>query len=89
MTLSTQWISHLKTADDRTHFTDTVYNSSNDVVFMRLKQILVEKLEALKRAERDPKSYELSSWAFAQADNNGSIRTLTQIVDLLSHVKDK
>lgn len=88
MTLSTMWTAHLQTKEDKDGFTNTIYNHSNDVVLMRLRAIIKRSLESIQGQERSPGAYSSPSWAFAQADANGSIRTLKQIDDLLSFVKE-
>ena len=88
MTLSTLWLQDIKSQEDKEHFAQTVYNSSNDVVLMKLKKILKQRLASLEVIERKADIYDSPNWAYLQADSNGTVRTTKQILQLLDHVKD-
>lgn len=86
--LATLWLDHLKTKEDRDHFSDTIYNHSNDIVLMKLYDIIKKKRQALEISERSTANYNAASWAYMQADNNGAIRSLKQLETLLEFVKE-
>lgn len=77
----TAWTSHLKDPKDKQEFEKTVQGSRR--VLNRLKDILEEREKELNNSELDPNTYEEASWAYRQADINGSKRTLNSLRKLV------
>lgn len=50
----------------------------------RLTTILEEKVDALRRDNRQKSSYESPSWAYVQADYIGYERAIYEVISLLS-----
>jgi hypothetical protein len=88
MNLATLWTDHLKDQEAKDNFSQLVINHSNDLVLMKLKQIIQKKLDSLAISERDLKMYNRANWPYMMADNNGAIRALKQVETLLEFVKD-
>lgn len=55
---------------------------------MKLKDIIVKKIDSLQSSERNLDMYNLANWPYKMADNNGAIRALKQVETLLEFVKD-
>jgi hypothetical protein len=76
MKLATMWTSHLKTQKEKDNFKEYILNSSS--LWDRLGSLLREKIP--KSLETD---YEVASWAYYQADQNGYERALREILAIL------
>lgn len=63
------WTKHLKTEEEIKRFEQTVQSAKP--VLDRLKQIILEKEEALGRDEMSLKSFDTPNWEFKQAFKNG------------------
>jgi hypothetical protein len=56
---------------------------SSSFLRKRLTQILEEKVAAKQRECMNVSNYEKNSWAFQQADSQGYLRALTEILSLI------
>lgn len=50
--------------------------------------MLERRKESLFRRQIEQKNYESASWAYHQADLNGQIKQVTELLNLLKFVKD-
>lgn len=73
------WTSHLKDPKEIEDFKVYVKNSS--ALINRLSDILEAKLDAVERPKKT--DYDCPSWAYEQADRNGQVRTLLDILEIL------
>jgi hypothetical protein len=48
----------------------------------------MRRKEALTRKQMDQKNYDSASWAYHQADLNGQIRQVTELMNLLKFVNE-
>jgi len=86
--LSTLWTKHLSSKEDQKNFTDAVYNNNNNVVLLRLRKLIKEDYEATVKQSFSKQNYASPAWAAQQADYNGTLRTLKELLDLLSFLED-
>jgi hypothetical protein len=56
---------------------------SSSVLRKRLAQILEEKVSSKQRECMNVSNYEKNSWAFQQADSQGYLRALAEILSLI------
>ena len=78
---SMRWTKHLKEAKAKAEL-EARLSSCNDVLSV-LKNILEEDLKALDKNMMSKDHYNTECWAYFQADQMGSKRTLTRIMELL------
>jgi|TARA_R110000787_G_scaffold227545_2_gene335211 hypothetical protein len=69
------WTAHIKDPKDRNKFAEYVRNSTD--LLGRLTEIIDMKLTIAKRSTKT--DYESPGWAYRQADQNGTIRTLEDL----------
>lgn len=79
--LSTLWTKHITDEKERAQFRETVQHST--LVLGRLRKILEDKIEDAEAYRLSKDRYNLKAWSYHQADCNGVIRTLKEVVDLL------
>lgn len=83
---SVRWTKHLKDTEVKAKFVERLYGYTD--VLDILRNILKEDLEASRREMLDNENYSLPSWSEFQADNIGTQRTLTKIIDLITLTKE-
>lgn len=81
-------ISSLLTYGEDVEFKATILNHWQDPVLMKIKKVLKSQLEQKEASRERFADYQHPTWFAEQADHNGSIRTLKQILDILDFVKD-
>lgn len=84
--LTDEWFYEAREGQERQRRYDTV--ASNYKALDVLYGLLERRKEALTRKQMDPKNYEAASWAYLQADLNGQIKQVTELLTLLKFVKD-
>ena len=80
--LPLRWVADKKTDKEKKDFFESLTN--NRFVLGRLKDILLEDLEALEK--QGVSDYDSPSWAYKQADLNGQKRQIQRVLDLLSFI---
>lgn len=78
---SVQWIKHLRTQKERDDFNAILANSTT--VLNRLKDILMEEIEELDKAESSISDFESPAWTHKQAYRNGDRARLRKVLDLI------
>ena len=77
-----RWTQHIPEKEEKEKFAKSVLSS---LPLRRLKQILLEELEALDRpTEAD---YESPSWAYLQAHRNGRVQQIRSLLTMLEPIK--
>lgn len=56
---------------------------SSSIVRKRLRQLLEEKIASSQKGSISKDSYDSPSWGYLQADNNGYLRALHEIISLI------
>lgn len=87
MTLHTKWFYDCKTVEERSERMKFV--RANIEVINVINNILKRDLEALERKKVAPADYTSPSWAYQQADLNGSIRLLREYLNILDQEEIK
>lgn len=77
--ISTLWLSHLKTAEEKEKFKN--YIASSGGVLDRLVEIIDNKLDVREVFKEE--DYKNPSWAYMQADRNGYVRALNELKQLI------
>jgi len=85
MSLSSRWLKHLPDASAKKQYQERLTLMQD--VWVVLKDILQEDLDALEKDGMKKDHYYMPAWSEYQADRNGSKRTLRKIIDLLPKVK--
>jgi len=81
--LSIDWLKNLDTPEKKQSFALRIRSLQNDIVFMRLIEILKEKRASLLRGPSSLDEYDSPSWAHKQADINGQIRSINYVLELI------
>lgn len=84
--LTDEWFYEARTGQERQSRYDIV--SSNYKSLEVLYGLLERRREVLTRSLMDKKNYESPAWAFLQADFNGQLRQVTELMNLLKFTKD-
>lgn len=84
--LTDEWFYEAREDQERQRRYETV--ASNYKALEVLYGLLERRKEVLTRKQMDPKNYESASWAYLQADLNGQIKQVTELLNLLKFVKD-
>lgn len=80
MPLATIWTKNCEDAEDKTN-TEQAVRAAGPILTI-LREHLEQKLKSMERPKID--DYNFASWAPLQADKNGQIRTLMDIIQLLT-----
>ena len=83
--LPIQWLSNLKTEEEKKEFLDLV--SYNSRVLLRLREILQEKYNSLESTETTLSDFSDPNWAHKQAFRNGEKTGLKEALALLKFLK--
>jgi hypothetical protein len=86
LNITEEWFYEAREGQERQQRYDTV--ASNYKSLEVLYGLLERRKELLVRKQMDQKNYELPSWAYLQADINGQIKQVTELINLLKFVKD-
>lgn len=86
LNITEEWFYEAREGQERQKRYDTV--ASNYKSLEVLYGLLERRKEILVRKQMDQKNYELPSWAYLQADINGQIKQVTELINLLKFVKD-
>jgi hypothetical protein len=86
LNITEEWFYEAREGQERQQRYDTV--ASNYKSLEVLYGLLERRKELLVRKQMDQKNYELPSWAYLQADINGQIKQVTELMNLLKFVKD-
>ncbi|MCA2973834.1 MAG: hypothetical protein IM337_07430 [Microcystis sp. M110S1] len=84
--LTDEWFYEARTGQERQQRYDTV--ASNYKALEVLYGLLMRRKEVLARKQMDQKNYDSASWAYHQADLNGQIRQVTELMNLLKFVNE-
>lgn len=87
MTLHTKWFYDCKTVEERSERVQFV--RSHIELVKVINNILKRDLEALERKKVSQADYTSPSWAYLQADLNGSIRVLKEYINILDQEEIK
>lgn len=89
MGLPSRWVSHLSNQDQdsKANFESAVRNSTT--ALYRLKDILLEDLDAIERVENSEKQFEDPNWSHKQAFWNGQRSRLHSILSLLNFDQER
>lgn len=79
--LSTEWIKHLKSSDDRQDFESLVRNSTQ--VLGRLRDILHQHLRSIDNSETNPEQFQDPAWSWHAAYNMGQRAVYKDLLRLL------
>lgn len=82
MNLSTQWAAHLKDKESQHKFKEELKHYLVSPPFVRLREILDQKIKDLETQERQA-DYTIPSWSHKQAHINGQLSELHSIRKLL------
>ena len=74
--------------DAKEKLTKTLYASYDMVALVRLKKVLLRRLDELENKETSTEVYNNPNWASVQADLNGAKREIKRVLSLLDFVKD-
>jgi hypothetical protein len=85
LNITDEWFYEARTGAERQSRYDVV--ASNYRSLEVLYGLLERRKEALTRALLDKKNYESPAWAYMQADLNGQIRQVTELMNLLKFTK--
>jgi hypothetical protein len=77
-----KWLEDANTEAERTEFKELLLNSQR--VLSRLKEILINELEAAERRSLSKDQYETPSWAYQAAHANGYFEGLTKALSLVA-----
>jgi hypothetical protein len=80
--MNLKWLKGAKTPEAKKKRKEFVL--ANYEILYELKEILLEDLKALEANELKLDVYDVSNWAYLQADSNGAKRTLNQVIDLIT-----
>lgn len=78
---SSRWVKHLTSEAEREQLIKTVLASQT--ALQRLKELLLEDLQALEAQESSLDDFESAAWSHKQAFRNGSKAALKKALDLL------
>lgn len=82
--MQVKWTSHLKTNEDKYDFGKIVKSQLNGIVFERLRQIVLEKIESYDKPIKQEQDYDSASWAYKQAHRNGATSALNEILNMIA-----
>lgn len=85
--MKTAWLKGAKTAEAKKERKAIIINSREGLEV--LKTILQDELSLLEDNSTKLEDYNVSNWAYLQADVNGAKRTYKKIIDLLSLEESK
>lgn len=77
-----RWLKGAKTPEAKKDRRNMVL--ANLDILLVLKDILIDELKLLEDNELKTDVYNVSNWAYQQADVNGAKRTLTKVIDLIT-----
>ena len=80
MTLDPRWTQHIRDADRKKSFANTILNSK--IIVDRLRVIIQEEMKAIERDE-DKEKYDSPAWGPKQAHRNGYHRAMRLMQKLL------
>ena len=86
LNISDEWFYEAREGQERQRRYDTV--ASNYKSLEVLYGLLERRKDALVRRQMDQKNYESASWAYLQADLNGQIKQVTELMNLLKFVQE-
>ena len=79
MALLTKWFKYTKNDQERRELTQTINNSR--YILDLLERIIQDEITEEEKTKLD--DYNSPSWAYRQADRNGALRVLRQILTLI------
>ena len=79
MALLTKWFKYTKNEQERIELTQTINNSR--YILDLLERIIRDEITEEEKTKLD--DYNSPSWAYRQADRNGALRVLRQILTLI------
>lgn len=82
-----KWLKGAKTPKAKTERKQMVL-ASRDILEL-LKDILTDDLNNLEDNELKADAYNVSNWAYQQADSNGAKRTIKKVIDLITIEESK
>lgn len=82
MRLSTRWTSHLKDAEAKAQFKESL--KANKDLFRALKRMLEEDYDRLLQESESSDNYTLPAWGERQADLIGARRQCRKIIKLIN-----
>lgn len=85
--MNSLWLKGAKTAEAKKQRKALILNSRDGLEV--LKEILEYELSILEDNATRVEDYNVSNWAYLQADINGAKRTYKKIIDLLSFEESK
>ncbi len=84
------WTKHLKEQAEKDRFSNEILGSKR--VLERLTTLLDELKDEADNSELDVKNYDVSNWAYLQADRNGykrALKIIKRIIDLTDQKESK
>lgn len=85
MSISTKWLQWDHTAEERAKTEISIRNSA--LTLALLQKILTKELELLDKNKME--DYALAAWPYLQADRNGQVRAIKQLLELVTLVPIK
>lgn len=86
--LNLLWTHGLKDEEQIEKFTQHLVSLRTTPALRRLKQILKQRLDTLRRMEESTKQYDHPNWNTMTAHNNGQRQELGLLLELLTFVED-
>lgn len=80
--MQARWLKGAKTPEAKTKLRSHII--ANRDILRLLKELLEDDLKNLGDNELKQDVYNVSNWAYLQADYNGAKRTLTKVIDLIT-----
>lgn len=85
--MQVKWLKGAKTPEAKTERKKMII-ANRDILDL-LKDILTDDLNNLEDNELKADVYNVSNWAYQQADSNGAKRTLRKVIDLITIEESK
>lgn len=84
--MKTDWLRNLKTQEEKNEFKQLL--SISKPVLDKLNVLCYNKRQAYLDDKVSKPDYTASNWHVVQADNNGYVRALTEIINIIESIEE-